>query len=144
MPTKSGAYVYLEDGSNANQVFVANQIDTNIQPIDIQSHLQTTIQTQSGVTVAPGTNSDSSSWIDTDGFDKLACTMINDAGTNAMIQLLWSNDGSSIHFYENLVATGTSQQKGAITETKSRYVKVRLNNSDTAPHIMSAWAYLKA
>mgnify|MGYP001133442024 CR=1 FL=1 len=113
-------------------------------PIEIQGHLQQTIQTHAGVSIVP-TSSSASVWIDTQGFDKIGATFINDASTNSSLSLQWSNDGVTVHGYEPLIVSATTKEKAGSTETKARYVKVNVwNNDSTAPHIMSAWLYLKA
>jgi hypothetical protein len=145
MPTKSGAYVYLEDGSNANQVYVANQIDTNIQPVDIQSRLATTIQTHNAVSVALSSNSLQSTWVDCDGFDKLAVTLLNGAVGQMSADVYWSNDGTSNHGFTKDVVNINSTLGSGITDIKARYAKIAVVNGDSAAaHTMSAWAYLKA
>jgi hypothetical protein len=113
------------------------------QPVDIQARYAQTIQTHSGVTIAPSGNSTQSSYIDCDGFDRIAVTSPSDANHAGTVELIWSNDGSSIHFYDTIstAATGT---RGGETSIKARYVKVNLKNADAAPHTMNAWAYLKA
>jgi hypothetical protein len=113
-------------------------------PIEIQGHLQQTIQTHAGVTIVP-TSSSASAWFDTQGFDRIGATFINDASTNSSLSLQWSNDGVTVHGYEPLIVSATTKEKAGSTETKARYVKVNVWNNDTAaPHVMSAWIYLKA
>lgn len=115
-----------------------------MQPVEIQGHIQTTVQTHSGVTVAP-TGSGQSAWIDSLGFDKVAVTFLNDAGTASSLSIQWSNDGATVQGYESLIPSSTVKEKSGIVETKARYFKVLLwNNDSAAPHVMSAWAYLKA
>lgn len=115
-----------------------------MQPIEVQGHLQTTLQTHNGVTVTP-TSSSTSAWIDTQGFNYVGATFINDATTASSLSLQWSNDGVSVHGYEALIASSTTQQKAGGTDTKARYLKIIVWNNDTAsPHVFSAWAYLKA
>jgi hypothetical protein len=147
MPTKSGAYVYYEDGSNAAQVHVANQTDTIIQPIEIQSHYAQTIQTHNAVSVAISTWSNGS-WIDTDGFNSLDVTLLNDNTTASALEVHWSNDGVTLHAKETGIVSATGNNvRCNVNEipTKARYVRISVNNADSAlAHTMSAWAYLKA
>jgi hypothetical protein len=144
MPTKSGKYVYLEDGSNAEQVYVANPGDTNsIMPIDIQSRYAQTIQTHNAVSVAT-TATSASSWIDCDGFDKIAGTLKNDATTTSNITIDWSNDGATVHGTENIIVNGTGTTRAGIQDVKARYARISVYNGDTVSHTMSAWIYLKA
>jgi hypothetical protein len=116
----------------------------SMTPIDVQSRLQTTIQTHNAVSVAATTGTSDSSWIDTDGFNELAITLMNDATTNSSADLYWSHDGSSIHGVEaNFIPSDGIQKKVANTITKARYMKLHIFNTDAASHTMSAWAYLK-
>jgi hypothetical protein len=116
-----------------------------IVPTDKQSGLQKTIQTHNAVSVALSSNSTSSTWIDCDGFDKLAITLLNDAGTSSFANAYWSNDGVSTHGMDTVIAASTQQQKAGVVDVKARYLKVLVGNSDaTLAHTMSAWAYLKA
>jgi hypothetical protein len=146
MPTKSGKYVYLEDGSNAEQVYVANPGDTNsIIPIDIQSRYAQTIQTHNAVSVGSSNGYSDSSWIDADGFDKIAITMKNDAGTSSYVDIHWSHDGANrIGIEFGVIPSNVNAEKSAITDIKARYVRVRVVNADTIAHTMTAYAYLKA
>jgi hypothetical protein len=117
-----------------------------MQPIEVQGHLQTTIQTHAGVIVTPNGSNSNSAWIDTAGFDRVAITYINDANTNNSTDILWSHDGINTNSIEWVVLnTSTIKERAVEVPTKARYMKIRLNNGDTsAPHTMSAWAYLKA
>lgn len=114
-----------------------------ILPVDIQARYQQTIQTHTGASVTP------SGWlpstaIDTSGFSEIGITIFNDATTSNSVVLEWSHDGVTKHGGE-IVLASSARKDGAVTvPTKARYVKVSLNNGDTAPHTMSAWAYLKA
>lgn len=114
-----------------------------MQPIEIQGHLQTTIQTHNGVTIAPSSSNDSV-FIDTLGFDKIAVTVLNNASTTSAVTIKWSHDGATVVADDSLNITNTANRKAGITDTKARYAQVSITNSDTAPHIFSAWAYLKA
>jgi hypothetical protein len=133
MPTKSGAYVYLEDGSNAKQVYVANA-----------PKLASTIQTHNAVSIALS-GSSSSVWINCDGFSKIAVNLKNDGNTSSQVNLLWSVDGSTQIGFETVLASGSSQYRSAISDTKAQYVLVQVQNLDSAlAHTMSAWAYMKS
>ncbi|PLR84657.1 hypothetical protein CVD25_01080 [Bacillus canaveralius] len=115
-----------------------------MNPVDIQARYAATMQTHNAVSVGASATS-SSSWIDTQGFDKIAATLINDASTSSNVTLSWSNDGVSNHGdMSDFMPSGTQQRKAAITEIRARYVRVNVVNSDTVAHTMSAWVYLKA
>lgn len=110
----------------------------------LNSHLQKTIQTHNAVSVAGSNGTSASSWIDTDGFDKLAVTLLNDASTSSSITIFWSNNGSTSHGIDDNLVNNTVNVKSTILDTKSRYAMIRLNNADAAAHTMSAWVLLKA
>jgi hypothetical protein len=120
-------------------------IDSNsVLAIDVQSRLQSTIQTHNAVSVAINGGTSDSSWIDTDGFDKAVFSCLNDAATNSYLILYWSTDGTNIHSSDTTNVTN-SLRINYVFDTKMRYVKLRIVNTDTgAAHTMSAWAYLKA
>jgi DUF4097 and DUF4098 domain-containing protein YvlB len=116
-----------------------------IQPVDIQSHYQQTIQTQNAVSVALN-GSSTSSWVDTDGFDRLSIAMQIDSGVSNSVDIYWSTDAVNIHSADyGVLATSTLAKRTTIIETRLRYVQIVLKNQDSAlAHTMSAWAYLKA
>ncbi|HLI46447.1 MAG TPA: hypothetical protein VKU94_04570 [Geobacterales bacterium] len=122
------------------------QVQSNIViPIDIQAHLQSTIQTHNAVSIPASGGSSPSAWIDTDGFDKVAFVMKNDATVTSNCDIRWSADGSNIHGVDFAVLGGANQYKTYIVDTKARYVQFSLINSDTASaHTFTAYAYLKA
>ena len=120
-----------------------------MQPVEIQSRIQTTVQTHNGVTVSPSGNSSNSTFIDTNGFTDIGITVLNDSNTAQFaVTVLWSNDGANVHGAEAVLNSAVavwSNSRSVSVPTKARYFKIVLINSDaSAPHIMSAWAYLKA
>jgi hypothetical protein len=137
-----GGEVTIAGANAAGGAMSTNLASTDImQPVDIQSHYQTTIQTHSGMMIAPSAAS-TSSWVDTNGFDRIALTLLNDAATTSVSQFVWSHDGTTQHGIDDVV-TSTSKWKTYEAATKARYVRVYVSNSDTAAHTMSAWVYLK-
>lgn len=120
-----------------------------MQPVEIQSRIATTIQTHNGVTVSPNGNSSNPAFVDANGFNDIAITVLNDSNTAQFaVTILWSNDGVNVHGAETVLNSAVavwSNSRSAQVASKARYFKIILLNSDTAnPHIMSAWAYLKA
>lgn len=113
-------------------------------PTEIQSRTTKTIQTHTATSIGAGATTANAAFIDVDGYSELAVTMLNDAGTATIVYAYWSNDGTTTHGIEQIIATGTSMQRVGIVTTKARYVKVAINNTDTASHVISAWAFLKA
>lgn len=122
------------------------QVQSNIiVPTDLQSHLQSTIQTHNAVSVAVSGGTSVSSWIDTDGFDKVAFILKNDATVTSNVDVRWSADGSNIHGVDFAIMNGTSQYKTYLTDTRARYIQFNVINNDTvSAHTISAYAYLKA
>lgn len=157
MSTKSGQFVYLDDGTVAQQVQIAGTdsqstgaLGVNVKqsdaivPVDIQNRLASTIQTHAGVAVAGSGSASQASYMDCDGFDKVAITLLNDASLASSANILWSNDGTTNHGSETVIVSGPTSIKAGVTDIKARYAKVQVVNGDTAVHTMSAWAYLKA
>src|SRR5574342_1168272 len=141
---KSGEFVYLDDGSTAQQVYSDNAPDTNgIVPTDIQSHLTSTIQTHNAVSVPATTGTSASAWFPCDGYDKLALILLNDAATNSAMNIRWSFDNSTIHGNEQPMTTQTLKERAAIVDVKAPFFQVFIANTDASAHTMSAWAYLK-
>ena len=114
-----------------------------MQPVDVQSHYQLTVQTHAGVMIAPSVGS-GSVWIDTNGFTEIAFTIANDASTATSVDVTWSHDGVGTHGVEYGVIPGTARYKAINLSTKARYVKLTITNTDTAAHTVSGYAYLKA
>lgn len=117
----------------------------SILPMDVQSRLQTTIQTHNAVSVGALGSSLQTSWIDCDGFNDIAVTFLNDASTNSYAHIQWSNDGISSNGRDyNVIPSDSNQYKAGCVPIKARYAKVQMYNGDSAlAHTMSAWAYLK-
>lgn len=113
------------------------------QPVDVQSHYQQTIQTHNAVSVPATTGLSTGAWIDTNGFDTVAVTFKNSTSTASNVYLYFSSDGINEAGWET-VGSGTSSTKSGIFETRARYVRVALGNTDAAAKVMSAWIYLKA
>lgn len=148
MAEKRGNYEYRDDGTVGTLVTAETIIEgaEATVPVDIQSRYATTIQTHNAVSV-PLSSTSTGSFIDVDGFDKISVIATNDNTTSTWaVNLIWSIDGVTDHGYEILLASGALGNKTIkITDTKARYVKVQLQNTDaTLAHTMSAWAYLKA
>lgn len=122
------------------------QVQSNIiVPTDVQSHLQSTIQTHNAVSIAVSGGTSASAWINTDGFDKVAFMLKNDATVTSNCDVRWSADGVNIHGVDFAILGGTSQYKTYLTDTRAQYVQFSIINNDTATaHTISAYAYLKA
>jgi hypothetical protein len=119
--------------------------DSNImQPVDIQSHVQTTIQTHNAVSVGASGSSIDTQWRDANGYDQLSLTYTSDASHSNNMTVYWSNDGTNIHGSETPISTGSRNNAATTIPTRARYFKTSLFNGDTVAHTMSAWAMLKA
>jgi hypothetical protein len=117
---------------------------SDILPIDIQSHLASTIQTHNAVSVSATTGTSDSPMIDTDGFTEIGITVMKDAGTSSLIHVYWSNDGVSNQGAIYNALNTTDNLQSLTVPTRARYFKLRLANTDAVAHTFSAWAYLKA
>lgn len=113
------------------------------QPVDVQARYSKTIQTHSGVTLAPSAGN-IGAWIDCEGFNELAITLMNDATASSYVNVHWSNDNANAHGEDSQVMQGTSRYKSGNIAVKARYARFLVYNSDATPHSMSVWAYLKA
>jgi hypothetical protein len=133
-----------ENGRPIPKVKVSGMDSNSLQPVDIQSRLASTIQTHTGSTIAPSGNA-LSSWVDCDGFDKVAINLLNDAAASCSVDFYWSTDGVNNQGYEPTIIPSTVQQyRSGVADVKARYLRVRVNNGDAAPHTFNTWIYLKA
>lgn len=117
---------------------------TIMQPVEVQGKYMTTIQTHANVSIDTNSWVGNASWIDTNGYSEVALTFLNDAATASAIAIEWSNNGSVKHGGETILSNSTAKERAASTSTKARYLKVSIQNADTATHIVNAWIYLKA
>lgn len=115
-----------------------------MKPVDVQFRQSLTIQTQTGVIIAPTTGTNlSPNWIEATGFDQLAVTAMTSASANTQVQVVWSHDGSSTHSQELLAPAGASQYKAYSVPVKAKYFKILFENKDASPVTAYAWAYLR-
>jgi hypothetical protein len=110
--------------------------------VDIQNRYQKTVQAHNNASIA-ATSYTSSEWIDTQGFNEIAITLLNDATTSSNCEILWSHNASTRHGTEIGVSSGTGRDRTASVTTKARYVKLNVYNADTTTHTFSSWIYLK-
>lgn len=148
MPINQNEYIHAmaedpETGKPMQKVKVEGLESNSIQPTEIQARYATTIQTHSGVTIAPSTSANSV-WVDCDGFDKVAVTFVNGGGTSNYVALRWSNDNSNLHGLETVLATTTDQYRAVESMVKARYLQVQVYNGHTAPVTVNSWILLKA
>jgi hypothetical protein len=130
------------DGSYSTNTAITD-VDAII-PMGIEYRKQKMVPAFTSAVVPATTGTATSPWIDTDGFNDLGITLLNDAGTSNSLDLQWSNDGSALHGKDYPIAPAAGQYKAATVPTKARYVKVIAYNNDAAPHTMNCWLYLKA
>jgi hypothetical protein len=120
-------------------------------PMDMQSRMQTTWQTHNAVYIAGAGNNYGTGtvgtigYIDTDGYDRLTASIMNDAATSSSADVCWSHDAITDHIIDTAaIASNTTQKKGTNEiPTKARYMRLKVNNADAAAHTISAWVYLK-
>lgn len=135
------------DVNNPLNVKVNGLESNSIQPVDIQSHYMQMVQTHSGVIIAPSTSSYGSfatTFIDCDGFDKLAVISLGSVSGSSTLEIYWSTDGVNIHGAEYSLASGTTTGKAIEVPVKARYARVNFYNAHTAPITVNAYATLKA
>lgn len=130
--------------SNGGALKVILDSSNVILPVEVQAVLPQTVQTHNGVSIPPSGNNASTGWIDTDGYDKVAFVLKNDATIASSIDIRWSFDGSTIHGVDFAQLSGTSQYKTMITDTRARYFQIVAYNGDSAAaHVLNVWGYLK-
>lgn len=135
----------LREMVKANPVSMKLSESEIILPTDEQANFNQTIQTHTNATVAPSGGTSDSTWIDCDGFDKIALTLSNSAATTSFAHIHWSNDGTNAHGQDTKILPDSTDQNRAIeTSVKARYARIRAVNMDTTPRTMNVWAYLKA
>lgn len=101
------------------------------------------INTHNNESVAASSSS-VSEWIDVDGYNEVGIVFANDTSTNSLVNVGWSNDGTSTHGREELLTTSSSKFRSASTKTKAKYIRLEPYNGDSASHSMTLWAYLKS
>lgn len=111
----------------------------------IKKRSMLTIQTHNAVSIPLSAFSTNPIWVDCDGFDKVAMTLLSDTGaTPNSINVLWSNDGITQHGYEGVLGSVAAANRQGITDVKARYCKLQVVNGDAAAaHTMSVWVLLK-
>lgn len=116
------------------------------QPTDIQSHYQTTIQTHNAVSVGATTFSIPANWTSCKGFDSIEATALyTQALSDNKVNILWSNDGLTVHAEEPIIASGyLNAKKAGGVPTRADYFKIVPYNAHTAADTISVFAYLKA
>jgi hypothetical protein len=112
---------------------------------DYQQNLrqQKTVETHKAVTVGAGATV-YSEWIDMQGYDSLALTVLNSGATANTGTLEWSEDGQNKFIGVAVLANATSQERVGTSPNYLRYVRVALLNGHTAPVTMSSKIRLKA
>lgn len=109
-----------------------------MQGVDIQNKYSQTTQTNSATVIAPNGTA-TSAWVNINGFTALGITMSNDAETESELVVQWSNDGTNLHGEEILVV-GTSRYKPTYVRKSADYVRIKINNKDTATaHTFNSW-----
>lgn len=115
-----------------------------MQPVDIQSHYQQTIQGHVGVTIPPESYS-SSVWIDTAGFNELAISVQCASSQSHAMTTDWSFDGVNPQGFESVKDLPSAGTRMTVSiPTKARYIKFNVRNNLTTPNTVSSWVYLKA
>lgn len=138
----SNYYQRRENGDGTYSENVALTDSDAIVPVYIEGRRQKTVQ-QLSASVLPSAWQ-SGPWIDTDGYDKIGCTLLNDAATNSRVSIEYSNDGVTKHGAEDILLTATTKERKGIVETGARFARLSIQNGDTVAHTINVWAYLKS
>jgi hypothetical protein len=140
----SSIYERRENGDGTYSANAAITDSDAILPMGGEYRKQKMTQTHSGINIIANSFNVSTSWIDTDGFDKVALTMLNDANATCSMDLFWSHDQSTIQGKEVAALSSSAvRERAGVVDTKARYMKVVVVNGDAAPHVFSSWIYLK-
>lgn len=120
-----------------------------VAPTSIEHRNATTIQTHSGVTIAPNTIN-SGSWVDSyvngSFLSYLGVTVSMTSGTGMVVSVQFSHDGVNYFSEEQLIDTASSIY-GTKEDIKlpARYFKIAIKNKDAAtPKTTNAYVMLKA
>lgn len=86
-----------------------------------------------------------SGWIDVQGFNQVGFAIKNDGATSSAMDLDWSYDGKTAHGKDlYVIPSAETVLRAGHTDIKAPYMRVIVKNRDKlAPHVMSAYAYLK-
>ena len=114
-------------------------------PVDVQSRYPQTIQTHSGVMIGPTPATNSSGWMDCSEYNHIAVTALS-SGNGIVAEVQWSNDGVNRHGGRGskVINAPALNDGDGIVETRAKFFRVVLQNTNTEPQTMSTWAYLKA
>jgi hypothetical protein len=140
----ASTYERRENGDGTYSVNTALTDSDAILPTGVEYRKQKMVPHAAGQVIASNQTGEPTGWIDTNDYNAIAFTMLNDAAVNSTAHVLWSNDGVATHgITVNALATATSKEREILIETRARYAKLRIANNDAAPHTFSSWGYLK-
>lgn len=133
-----------ETGKPMQKVKVEGLESNSMTATEIQSRYSTSVQTHSGVTIAPSTWSTASTWIDCSTFYDVGINLTNSLAQDTAIDIVWSHNGTTISGREADVKPGLLLEKAFLTQTKAPYIRVDVFNKHTAPVTINTWVYLKS
>lgn len=103
-----------------------------------------TIRTHDSVNVPSG-QTNMSDWINSDGFESVALTLLVNIPAPVAAIIQWSEDGINIDAEEVMMSSNVVLQARCIdTKTKACYFRVIVNNTGVEDHIITTKCYLKA
>ena len=135
--------VIREDGSVVNEADGIN--DDGSQNVRTVGRKSITIKTHNAVSV-PASGQSASEWIDCEGYEKIAFTIMNEGTYTSSANVQWSHDGVNMQGQEDTIPfnNSTARYRAAEVFVKAKYCRLNITNGDTSARTISAWAYLKA
>jgi hypothetical protein len=149
---------YNTPGNNDTNVSILGtpNVNANVtgstirQPVDIQSHMDNTIQTHNAVSIPLNSSSTPTTWQSSDGYQFIGISVMNDVNTTSIsATVVWSYDGATIQGADLVIGNKVTNAWGntisGITQVKAPFFKLIISNLDgAAAHTMSAWAFPQA
>jgi hypothetical protein len=132
MPTKSGSIVYMEDGSNAYQVYSANSPDSNsMAPMDKQAQAKVQIENNTTALGASATYTGASFDTMADGVNYTWLTGLVQSNVGGTLNVQQSVDGTN-WFNLNAITVNAATNTPIDVKILLRYVRFNYVNGGTA------------
>lgn len=112
--------------------------------------LNKTVQTHTSASAAPtngttlGNFPATTDWIDTENFDKVVISVLNEGVYTHAANAYWSHDKANVHIDDVALTNNSANQRSATLEVKAQYFKLRITNTDASVRSFNAWAYFKS
>jgi hypothetical protein len=102
-----------------------------------------TVRTHNSVSVPATNGTNTSAWIDVEGYNAIAITFTNSVAGNNAVDLEWSHDGTNKAIAVTILATNTAQERVGTSAVYSRWVRAVVKNTHTTAATMNAWIYAR-